>query len=203
MSSTEWTVRPRMRLGIVGLGVAVGLLVGAAPAMSDPLDPYDHLIGCGFDQEDGTSGDDKLIGSETTRDTLRGFAGNDVIKGFGCGDTLQGGGNIDNIYGAHGNDVIDLGDGHDGLNLDGNLSGGARGGAGHDNMNGGLGGDVLLDDQDGPLDVDRLFGDDGNDFLRVDDGDTSDTASGGSGGSDTCVSDSQQETGTDCETRII
>lgn len=202
MKSIERTAKPRMRLRIIGMGVAVGLFVGVAPAMSDPLDPYDHLIGCGFDQQDGTSGDDKIVGSETTRDTLRGFAGNDVIKGFGCGDTLQGGGNIDNIFGAHGNDVIDLGDGHDGWNLDGNVSGGAKGGAGHDNINGGAGGDFLSDDQDGPLDLDRLFGDDGNDVLLVDDGDTSDTASGGAGGNDICVSDSNQETGTDCERRI-
>ncbi|MDR2901974.1 MAG: hypothetical protein LBU87_02545 [Lactobacillales bacterium] len=62
----------------------------------------------------GTDGDDRLMGTDQTNDTLYGKAGNDALYGYGGNDVL---------YGGDGNDVLD-------------------GGAGDDTLIGGMGDDV-------------------------------------------------------------
>jgi Ca2+-binding RTX toxin-like protein len=93
---------------------------------------------------DGTSGNDKLIGTAASEEIL-GFAGNDRIFGRGGNDLLRGGDGDDKLFGGSGNDRLRGDHGDDTL----------TGGAGHDrfifNLEGGT--DTVKDYQD---EIDRL-----------------------------------------------
>ncbi len=68
----------------------------------------------GFNQQNGTSANDTLIGS-TKRDVFYGNAGNDTLTGGDGSDRLQGGEGKDTLIGGRGNDyyVWQAGDGSD------------------------------------------------------------------------------------------
>ncbi|WP_158287789.1 calcium-binding protein [Falsiroseomonas bella] len=103
----------------------------------------------GFDQLDGGAGNDSLFGE----------AGNDVLYGGGGNDRLAGGDGNDTVRGEEGADRLIGGNGNDSL----------IGGAGPDTLVGGAGADTLRGGEDDLDDdsVDRLFGDQGDDFYIV------------------------------------
>ena len=142
----------------------------------------------------GGSANDTLTGRGDTSESLVGGAGNDLIYGAGAapasaqGDSLFGGVGADTIYAATGTattvgsfvdggneaDLIYGGAGNDTLDGGGLVDGGGDtlfGGAGSDIMSGGAGGADLLygdagnDTLSGGLDVDTLYGGDGNDLI--------------------------------------
>ena len=53
-----------------------------------------------------TSGNDRLVGGDTTGDTLDGLAGDDQLFGLGGNDSLLGGAGIDFVYGGQGDDTL-------------------------------------------------------------------------------------------------
>ena len=152
------------------------------------------------DPEDGTEGDDEMIGSDNA-DHLRGGAGDDVISGLGGADILEGGDGDDFIEGRGGDDTVHGGDGQDHLSGgrgDDSLHGGedndklrglvgddiVHGDGGNDLMSGGEGSDALYggtgnDQLHGGEDDDILYGGEGDDRLDGDKGD--DTLHGGAG----------------------
>lgn len=145
------------------------------------------------------AGNDGVLGSNTTNDTLSGGAGADTLSGLGGDDTLDGGTGVDQLIGDAGNDtyfvdntadkVIETGVGIDtviasanytiGANIENlTLVGTATNGAGNDLAN------VIL----GNAQANNLFGVDGNDTLAGNDGDDgliggngNDSLAGGSG----------------------
>ena len=135
----------------------------------------------GDDSLSGAGGDDRLRGGEDD-DTLNGGTGNDLLQGDGDNDTLNGDAAADRLEGGNGDDTLNGGDGND-LLLGGNdedqLFGGNNddelfGGDGDDELHGGAGNDYLHGEDDGNLD--KLFGDAGDDWLDVH---SSDLAGGG------------------------
>lgn len=136
----------------------------------------------------GTAGNDFIDGRGAS-DSLFGLAGDDELWGGGGGDRLEGAAGTDFLRGDDGPDAVFGGDGRDRL----------YGGGGTDTIDGGAGDDWLLgadyyrayDDvtdslRGGPgtdvLDgwgagMDRMFGEEGNDYLFVD----GDEADGGPG----------------------
>jgi Ca2+-binding RTX toxin-like protein len=75
-------------------------------------------------QIEGAAGDDVLVGSNSTEDTILGGADNDLLAGLAGDDTLEGGAGNDELIGGFGNDVL-------------------RGGLGQDILSGRLGSDVF------------------------------------------------------------
>ena len=71
---------------------------------------FDLLAGAAL--QDGTAGDDALIGT-AARDYLRGFAGNDVLIGRGGADYLEGGAGDDVLVAGIGPATLKGGDGND------------------------------------------------------------------------------------------
>ncbi|WP_025311224.1 calcium-binding protein [Roseicyclus elongatus] len=106
----------------------------------------------------GTSGDDRLDGSEYG-DTLRGEAGDDYLFGDRGDDHLEGGNGTDTLLGGSGSDTLEATGGN------GNL---LRGGAGDDVLIGGWGSDILQGN-DG---ADSFSGGTGADDLYIDGQDT-------------------------------
>lgn len=117
---------------------------------------------------DGTTGNDKLKGSEDL-DIITGGEGDDHLDGYGGDDVLNGGAGRDKLTAGAGNDTLNGGDGNDllkGGEGDDELNGGARndrlrGDAGNDTLNGGSGNDKLY----GGADNDVLDGGTGKDLL--------------------------------------
>jgi Ca2+-binding RTX toxin-like protein len=102
---------------------------------------------------DMTGHQDLFFGSATDDDSLDGGAGKDVINGGAGTDMIQGGPGNDAINGGPGADVI-------------------HGGADDDTINGGAGIATATD---------QLYGDDGNDVIKVSVGDTGALLDGGAG----------------------
>lgn len=111
----------------------------------------------------GTAGAD-WRGGGSGNDTLTGLAGNDTLSGGAGADSIDGGADNDSLTGELGNDSIDGGLGGDQV----------YGGLGSDSLRGGDGSDAIYADkspsdysgaQDAATDVNRLFGDAGNDTL--------------------------------------
>lgn len=162
---------------------------------SDTLwgDDTDEMMN-GFDDDDllyGEGGEDDLRG-ELGEDTLDGGEGDDTLHGGEGDDLLYGGTGSDDLYGHDGDDRMDGGEGDDSVNgglgndtIEGGSGADAlhgrhgddqlSGGEGEDTLFGGWGDDTL-DGRDGSRDF--LNGGDGEDHLRVDEGDI---ASGGDG----------------------
>lgn len=65
--------------------------------------------------QQGTDGDDNLLGVVNAADTIFGGAGNDKVMGYEGNDTLYGGAGNDLIAGGTGDDIIHGGAGHDQL----------------------------------------------------------------------------------------
>ena len=112
----------------------------------------------------GTSGDNRLNGSEQS-DIILTFGGNDVISGRGGDDLIISGGGNDSIGGGSGNDDVFAGTGNDVVD----------GGIGDDRIFGGKGSDLI----DGNAGSDFISGDTGNDTILG--GTGNDTAFGGKG----------------------
>jgi len=141
----------------------------------------------------GTSGDDRLIGTDEAdvtdggagKDRLNGGDGDDVVSGGDGNDYVYGDGGDDQLFGGAGNDAL-VGhsgedeiygeDGNDGV-FGGGDSDRIYAGAGNDTIYGDGGGDRL----DGGTDDDRLFGGSGDDTLVYTVGEGSDTIAGNSG----------------------
>lgn len=114
--------------------------------------------------------DSVAAGQNDGDDPIEGGAGNDTIYGEGGDDTIDGGIGADSLEGGTGNDLLSGGDGNDQIG----------GGAGNDTLEAGLGGDTLSggDGNDllvrGGYGVDNtwnlLYGDDGDDTIRLEDG---------------------------------
>ena len=120
----------------------------------------------------GTSDNDRLIGGDDTDHLVGGF-GNDYLEGGSGPDILQGNEDTDVIYGGRGADTIY---GHDAPTFQrGNTDGQdfLFGEGDRDTIWGGAGGDVIR----GGLDVDYLYGEDGEDKIFGDQG--KDEISGG------------------------
>lgn len=151
--------------------------VGRLGKIEDGTLGNDTLVGTDFvDTLTGAAGDDVLKGNGGNdvlqggpgNDLLQGFAGNDLIKGGGHDDTLAGGSGNDTLIGIWGHDLLLGKDGDDLLN----------GGAGHDSVYGGNHDDTLL----GQAGSDLLAGGNGRDLLRG--GKGNDTILGGGGHDD-------------------
>ena len=85
----------------------------------------------------GTNGDDVIIGSQTTNDTIVGLGGNDRICGLGGDDLLSGGPDDDHVDGGPGNDRVGGDSGFADTNPDFAIDGGNDeifGGPGNDGM---------------------------------------------------------------------
>jgi Ca2+-binding RTX toxin-like protein len=120
----------------------------------------------------GTSDNDRLIGGDDADHLVGGF-GNDYLEGGSGPDILQGNEDTDVIYGGRGADTIY---GHDAPTFQrGNTDGQdfLFGEGDRDTIWGGAGGDVIR----GGLDVDYLYGEDGEDKIFGDQG--KDEISGG------------------------
>jgi len=102
---------------------------------------------------DGTAGDDTLTGGRLD-DLVRGGAGNDRLSGVDGNDTLEGGDGNDWLFGGLGNDTLRGGAGADFLADD----------LGDNAMFGGAGNDEL---RTGRWGVQRLYGEEGDDFLQA------------------------------------
>lgn len=141
----------------------------------------------------GGEGDDALIGGNAN-DQLEGEAGDDFLIGGDGNDLLLGGEGDDSASGGDGNDQIEGGEGDDGPMHGGNgndiILGGegddlAIGGDGDDLIRGGEGDDVLYGDDPDVVDepiptgADRIFGEEGDDYL--DGGPGPDFLDGGAG----------------------
>jgi Ca2+-binding RTX toxin-like protein len=157
----------------------------------------------GFENVNGSSADDTLVGDDGPNNVINGEAGNDYILGNPGNDTIDGGAGNDFILGNYGSDSILGGDGSDTISGDDGsdgsdpfsdtIDGGAgndvidgdegddslRGGAGNDTIYGYLGNDTI----DGGAGNDSLVGDAGNDVFLAADGEQ-DTLVGGSGTND-------------------
>lgn len=143
----------------------------------------------------GTSGDDRLIGSDS-HDYLYGKDGNDYLEGLGGfdylyggvgNDTLRGGSGVTYFYGDAGDDSLEGGTGSN--YMDGGAgndilkagtkvpvnSNALNGGDGNDHLIGNLGHDLLT----GDAGADTITGNDGNDTLNG--GDGNDELNGGTG----------------------
>ncbi|WP_435640671.1 beta strand repeat-containing protein [Micavibrio aeruginosavorus] len=142
----------------------------------------DHLFGRTTPTEgdfsgtpnNGTGGDDSLVGSNIDPDIISAGNGHDRIRGRDAENAIFGGAGDDKIFAGAGNDVVMGGDGVDWLyGEDGDDI--LYGDAGDDIIVGGLGNDVA----NGGADNDTLSGDAGADILFGDDGD--DMLIGGAG----------------------
>ena len=132
----------------------------------------------------GTDEDDNVYGT-SQEDFIRACDGSDYVMGYDDDDTIYGG------------------DGDDNRRNDGGLFGGdddddIYGGEGDDDMYGGSGADELRDAQ-ARRDVDRAFGQGGNDFIDVADGDRSDLVNCGTGDRDRAIYDRGDEVKDNCE----
>lgn len=153
-----------------------------------------------FVANNGTAGNDTIIGSDAPdrissgagNDSVDGGAGNDTLAGGDGNDTLVGGAGNDSITGDGGTNVLFGGDGLDTITAGaggGSIDGGAGndvllGGAGNDSIRGGLGDDSIT----GGAGLDSLSGGAGNDTIvagnggtRIDGGAGLDTLIGGAG----------------------
>ncbi|NJO71698.1 MAG: hypothetical protein HC825_08460 [Oscillatoriales cyanobacterium RM1_1_9] len=165
--------------------------------------------GAGF----GTDGDDSILGSQTTADSINGLGGSDTIFGQGGADILSGNEGDDLLFGNQDNDTLAGNQGNDclygGQNADlilgqeGNDQ--AYGNKGEDTLFGSEGQDCLYGGQGsdclrGGIDSDRLFGDKDSDVLLGDAG--NDSVYGGEGedfifgneGSDSLLGDAGADT---------
>ncbi|AGH99183.1 LamG-like jellyroll fold domain-containing protein [Micavibrio aeruginosavorus] len=137
----------------------------------------DHLFGRTTPTEgdfsgtpnNGTGGDDSIVGSNTDPDIISAGNGHDRIRGRDAENAIFGGAGDDKIFAGAGNDVVMGGAGLDwlyGEDGDDILYGDdgddiVVGGLGNDVANGGIGNDTLS----GEAGADILFGDDGDDML--------------------------------------
>ena len=181
---------------------------GTGTVTIDPTAVFDQLVLSANIQTDFTDGSDYVVtGIDYTEagtgDTITGTDIDDVMYGFGGDDTLNGGGGDDVLIGGEGADALDGGAGTDTVSyvgssaaVDVNLgSGTATGGdaAGDtfsniENVTGSSFDDTLTGDSgdntlSGGAGDDTLYGGDGNDLFLFQEGDGSDTASGGAGAS--------------------
>jgi Ca2+-binding RTX toxin-like protein len=110
---------------MLGAVLAVALVV-AAPALAS------HLTGLRI--ENGTNGDDVLIGTDR-RDGLFGKDGDDVLRGLGAADFLDADSNDANTVNGSGTDIVSGGAGADSI----------YGGPDSDALSGGRGDDFIND----------------------------------------------------------
>lgn len=142
--------------------------------------------GNGYDDIDGGIGNDILLGNDSDdwlrggdgNDILLGGTGNDLIEGEDGDDELNGGDGDDQVYGYSGNDTLFGGDGNDEIIGDFNhevgndvIDGGSGDdliytGAGLDLVHGGSGDDDIRI-TGGTSVFAQVFGDDGNDAIRI------------------------------------
>jgi Ca2+-binding RTX toxin-like protein len=127
---------------------------------------FEDILAQGF-VVDGTSGDDRLIGT-SLNEHFDSREGDDVVEGRGGNDDIAGGEGADELYGGAGNDLLLGGTGNDAL----------RGGAGDDVLDGGDGDDYL----DGGAGNDTLGGGAGLDTYLLRGGMGADTVSDGESG---------------------
>lgn len=139
----------------------------------------------------GTSGDDRLLGSECS-DRIAGLGGDDVVDARGGNDIVVTGAGDDHIVGGAGNDQIDAGAGND-IVFGGAGNDVIRGGAGNDSLYGGDGNDTIYGEAGDDV-IDAGPGDDmvdagpGNDVIDagpganiIDAGDGDDVVKAGDG----------------------
>lgn len=161
-----------------------GTGIGSAGSAQTPAAVSGHIIGTSAadtlaasaqnDTVEGGAGDDLIVGSSSTTNSLGHYIEADVYMGGGGSDTIQGGEGNDHIYGNELTTVAGSIDGAD------SLSGGAgmdylQGNAGNDSIDGGAGNDRVY----GGADNDSLLGGDGNDYVQGNRG--NDIVSGGNG----------------------
>lgn len=116
-------------------------------------DGDDLLRGDGGDDDlSGGNGDDSILGAFGD-DTLTGGDGADLLDGGNGNDILLGDGGADTLFGGRGADQMIGGDGDDRINGD----------SGDDSLVGGNGDDTLFD----AVGADTLYGGAGNDFLSA------------------------------------
>lgn len=181
----------RFSLPRLAVMAVVGFLMGMLMVPSTT----NAQTGCSTRTDYGTSGDDRLVGGDTTQDTLWGYDGNDEILGYNCNDSLHGGGAGDNIHGATGADTIYGGAGSEYYTVCGNYAcGEIVGGNGNDYVEAGDGDDYVYSNSN-TSDSDEFRGEGGDfDFVDVGDTDTADRVYGGQGNDDDCYFDYYQNT---------
>lgn len=184
-------------LTTVGLSLAPGVASAATPTRT--CDGREATIVSSAATIEGTVGDDVIVASGTTGQTIRAGAGDDIICGSSGPDRIFAGDGDDTVSAGTGNDTIDGSIGVDTLD----------GGFGRDTISGGSGDDVIAggpgnDTVAGNTGDDRVTGGGGDDALSGNVGDDviggglgDDRANGGAGddilagdgGSDTLTGD--------------
>lgn len=160
-----------MKVVLVG-ALLLALFAGTAAAQIVAQDVVTCSKG-GPERCNGSSGNDRITGSSRA-DKIYAFAGSDLVDARGGQDVVLGGADND----------------------DPNAGGGLEGGAGNDTVRGQKGNDTVQDEPRG--DVDRLFGNEGNDFVDGLDGDQRDVLDCGSG-RDVYQADRRDEVRRNCE----
>lgn len=115
--------------------------------------------------------------------------GTEECNGTQKSDKIIGTNNRDEIFAKRGNDEVRARGGNDEV----------HGSFGDDNLSGGSGKDRIFDNEIGG-DTDKAFGQDGDDFINVADGDSKDTVDCGSG-TDTVKYDRGDKIDNNCERR--
>lgn len=129
---------------------------------------------------EGSSGQDRIDGTEDSEDITTGNGADTVNAGSG-NDRVNGGDGPDRLFGDTGDDTLFGGNGDDFMNgRSGNDI--LYGGEGQDTMRGGIGDDVIVGYHDTNLDTsfeyhdivdpDRIYGNDGDDTIVAGSGDT-------------------------------
>ncbi len=197
--------RANRKIAVAAATIIVGVSLSPAPASAaTPARTCDGraatIVSAAMNIE-GTAGNDVIVATGTSGQTIRSGTGNDTICGSSGPDRIFAGDGNDTVIASTGDDTIDAGNGNDtidaGFGRD-NVVGGSgndiitggpgadtmAGNAGDDQVTGGGGDDVLSgnlgnDVISGDLGNDRANGDSGNDLLSGNDG--SDTLAGGTG----------------------
>lgn len=178
--------------GLLRIAATCGLVAGIALGVGIPSQvAASH---CPSGTIDGNDGENYLESPPDQATLIRGMGAADWIRGYDCNDELRGGTGPDNIHGAYGYDRIYGNEGNDRpsyCSLLANFCGELVGGGDLDDTHGGANSD-FLDERTAGNDSDIANGDDGDDDIYVNDGDTLDGANGGLG-SDLCRADSSGE----------
>lgn len=171
-----------MMLAAAALVLTVPLLPTSASALTQPRSCNGRTVTTASAAADiiGTAGNDVILATGTTGQTIRAGGGNDVICASVGPDRVFAGDGNDIVIAGNGNDIVDAGFGRDnvdgGVGFDSIVSGpGAdtvRGGPGNDQIIGGGGSDVLMGDTgndriDGGAQADMFVGGTGNDRLTA------------------------------------
>lgn len=189
--------RPRVGVRAMTAGL-MGLLVGAAigTIWSSPA----GATHCASETVNGTSGEDYVYSNDDRSSTMNGWASADYMQGYGCRDVMRGGTGPDQMHGAFGADDVYGEDGHENPNQCSTFftyCGEIIGGGDSDYLEGNNAND-RVNDTYGPDSLDFAYGNGDGDTILVNDGDTADQASGGTG-TDSCSVDSAGEKDSTCE----